>query len=507
MNIRDKIVEQRMRRIAARGRAQGLSLPSSRGLPLVSFAPAEDQPFVICEIKRHSPSKGAIDENLDPVRQAGLYLAGGACFLSVLTEEAYFHGSLADLMAVKKAYPQAAVLRKDFLLDAEDVEVSFRAGADAVLLIAAMLDTDALQKMYERALSLGMAALVEVHSAEDVRKVKKIGPPLMGVNSRNLETFTLDLLRPPVIRSLCDWPAKTVFESGITGQALARFAGSLGFDGILVGEAAVRSPAAVPALIQGLCEGKAAALRSAERGSCAGFFWNALSCRLGRPEALGGAFPLVKICGLTNLEDVRAADSLGADILGFVFAQSPRRAHADFAASLPKTRALKAGVIVPRETGGAIDPRIAGLVKSGALDVLQIHGPFEELAGSSGLLPGGIPAYGVLQPSGAEEAAALIREYQASGSAPRFLLDACAAGMAGGTGKTLSPEIPDAAALSGPLWLAGGITPGNVRDMIQRWKPELIDLSSGVEALPGKKDHAKLRELFRKVNPEGYIER
>jgi indole-3-glycerol phosphate synthase/phosphoribosylanthranilate isomerase len=504
MNIRDEIVEQRTQRISAQGRAQGLCLPSARALPRVSFAPAEDTPFVICEIKRRSPSKGAIDENLDPLTQAGLYLAGGARFLSVLTEEAYFHGSLADLIAVKKAYPQAAVLRKDFLLDVEDVEVSWKAGADAVLLIAAMLDTDVLQKMHERALRLGMAALVEVHSAEDVLKVKKIAPPLMGVNSRNLETFHLDLLRPPVIRSLCDWPAKSVFESGVTGQELARFAGSLGFDGILVGEAAVRRPAVVPSLIQGLCEGKAAAARRAPR---ADFFWSALSRRLGRRSAAGADTPLVKICGLTNPEDVHAADSLGADILGFVFAQSPRRTHADFAASLPKTRALKAGVIVPRETGGTIDPGIAGLVKSGALDVLQIHGNLEELAGSAGILPGGLPAYGVLQPRSAEEAAALIREYQASGSAPRFLLDARVPGLAGGTGKTLSPEIPDAAARAGPLWLAGGITPENVCDMIKRWRPELIDLSSGVEASPGKKDHAKLRELFKKVNPEGYIEK
>jgi indole-3-glycerol phosphate synthase/phosphoribosylanthranilate isomerase len=325
----------------------------------------------------------------------------------------------------------------------------------------------------------------------------------MGINSRNLETFAVDLLRPPAIRSLFDWPAKSVFESGIRGREGARFAGSLGFDGILVGEAAVRSPEAVPLLIQGFCEGKAAAAKNGAGGPGAAFFWDAVSRGPRRSPPAGGASTLVKICGLTNLRDVLAADSLGADILGFVFAQSPRRTHAEFVASLPKTRALKAGVIVPRETGGVIDPAIAGLVRSGALDVLQIHGKAGELAGSAGLLPGGVPAYGVLQPGGAEEAAALIEEYRASQSAPRFLLDARVPGMAGGTGKTLSPDILDAAAAADALWLAGGITPENVRDIMNRWKPELIDLSSGVEASPGKKDHDKLRELFKKVNSEG----
>ncbi|MDR1932382.1 MAG: bifunctional indole-3-glycerol phosphate synthase/phosphoribosylanthranilate isomerase [Spirochaetales bacterium] len=488
MNIRDEIVEQRKKRLWAQGHAQGLCLPSARELPLRPFGPEGEHPFVICEIKRRSPSKGAINEELDPVILAGRYIEGGAGFLSVLTEEAYFHGSLADLMAVKKARPEAAVLRKDFLLDEEDIDVSFRAGADAVLLIAAALEARSLRAMHERAASLGMAALVELHSPEDVEKVRDFKPPLTGVNSRSLETFTIDLLRPPLVRGLVDWPSRTVFESGVSGRAGACLAGSLGFDGILAGEALVRDPGAAAVLIQGFRDGRAAPFP----------FWNEIARRLGQRLASGRQTPLVKICGLTNTDDVLAADSLGADILGFVFAQSPRRTDSAFVSSLPETRALKAAVIVPSETNEKLFYEVAELVQRGKLDVIQMHGPADGPFYSRQALP----SYGVIQPGSAQETADLVRNYAAAGSSPRFLLDACLPGAAGGTGKRLSAEILDAAKTSGPLWIAGGIRPENVRDIIKRWKPELIDLCGGVEASPGKKDIAKMKALFESVRSE-----
>ncbi|MFW6261108.1 MAG: bifunctional indole-3-glycerol phosphate synthase/phosphoribosylanthranilate isomerase, partial [Spirochaetota bacterium] len=131
-SIRDEIVARRRARISAEGHALGADVPAERIAPLVRFLRA---PRLVCEIKRKSPSRGAIDAGLDPVELAGRYVSRGVRSVSVLTEEDFFAGSLADLMAVKRAHPNLAVLRKDFLVDEEDVEVSYRAGADAVLLI------------------------------------------------------------------------------------------------------------------------------------------------------------------------------------------------------------------------------------------------------------------------------------------------------------------------------------------------------------------------------------
>src|SRR4030042_575581 len=130
MNIRDRIAARRAERIAAEGHALGQAVPAARSALLIPFG---QSPFLIAEIKRRSPSRGDIAAQADPVRQAGVYREQGVRSVSVLTEEDHFSGSLANLMAVKRAFPDLAVLRKDFLLDEEDIEVSFRAGADAVL--------------------------------------------------------------------------------------------------------------------------------------------------------------------------------------------------------------------------------------------------------------------------------------------------------------------------------------------------------------------------------------
>jgi indole-3-glycerol phosphate synthase/phosphoribosylanthranilate isomerase len=147
-NIRDRIVARRRARLAAEGHALGVEVPHERDTLLVPFLVP---PGVICEVKRRSPSRGAIDQSLDPIALAGSYRSQGARSLSVLTEQDHFAGSLADLINIKRAYPDLAVLRKDFLVDCEDVEISYRAGADAVLLIASVLTADELTRLHARA--------------------------------------------------------------------------------------------------------------------------------------------------------------------------------------------------------------------------------------------------------------------------------------------------------------------------------------------------------------------
>jgi indole-3-glycerol phosphate synthase/phosphoribosylanthranilate isomerase len=202
MSLLAEIVARRRERVGREGSSLGASLPPRRRVPVVPFRPGSGAavarypgavarypgavarypgaPGLICEIKRRSPSRGGIAPGLDAVTQAGLYAAAGVRFLSVLTEEDHFDGSLADLVAVKERFPGLAVLRKDFLLDEADLEVSARAGADAVLLLAALHDGEALRRLCRRATELGLAALVEVHDLEEVRRAWAALPALTG---------------------------------------------------------------------------------------------------------------------------------------------------------------------------------------------------------------------------------------------------------------------------------------------------------------------------------------
>ncbi|PSL50500.1 indole-3-glycerol phosphate synthase [Salsuginibacillus halophilus] len=194
---------------------------------------------LIAEVKKASPSKGSLNENLDPVSQARLYEESGAQAVSVLTDETYFHGKRADLTAVKEAV-HLPVLRKDFILEEVQIEESARIGADAVLLIASALSPAKLKSLHEAAERFGMEALVEVHNAEELQEVlREFQPPLIGVNNRNLETFETSL---SVTEEVAPYVPEDVFlisESAIHTSDDAARAASAGAQGLLVGEALV----------------------------------------------------------------------------------------------------------------------------------------------------------------------------------------------------------------------------------------------------------------------------
>ena len=520
MNLRKDIVAHREQRIAKEGPELGSPVPDQRQVPLVPFV---SDPLVICEIKRRSPSRGAIDQGLDPVEQAGRYWKAGVRSCSVLTEEDHFSGSLRDLLAVKSAFPQMAVLRKDFLTSLEDVDVSYRAGADAILLIASVLEPSQLVAMAQRAEQLGMASLVEIHTYQELLSVRPLAPPLVGINCRDLETFELDPLVPAVLFQGLDWNPWVVYESGIFSGFQARWAKSLGFRGILVGESVVR----VPSLAQDLV----AAMGDKEhplvpRNSN---FWTMITRKLfylscapvdhgGEPPEYPG--PLVKICGITNREDGELATSLGADVLGFVFAPSPRRTTLEVLRELKDLPVLKVAVVVwgeaeeqawrqslnlsshhfsdqsrnqsPDQTIDleVIDPEIAQAFREGLLDCIQLHGT--ETPEFCHNLP--VPWYKALRPqvSGTWEQSQTFRS-------PRVLIDGFDRQAAGGTGKRVNPEIVKE--YSRPaLWLAGGLDSENIRHVVTEFRPELVDLSSGIESSPGKKDPEKLRAFFAEIN-------
>lgn len=200
----------------------------------------EHSPALIAEVKRASPSAGEIAATVDPVAQAVAYAAGGAAVISVLTEPRHFHGSLADLEAVRIAV-QVPVLRKDFLVHPAQVIEARARGADAVLLITASLTDDELTAMLAVARDLGMGALVETHTEDELDRALASGAEVVGVNARDLETLEVDVERALERVSRIPSDRVAVFESGVKTRADVRAAVEAGASAILVGEALMRA--------------------------------------------------------------------------------------------------------------------------------------------------------------------------------------------------------------------------------------------------------------------------
>jgi indole-3-glycerol phosphate synthase len=201
----------------------------------------DDRINIIAEFKRASPSKGVINDAIDIVETARAYETGGAVAISVLTEEDRFKGSLEDLKTVRQAV-DLPVLRKDFILDEFQIYEAAEAGADVILLIAAMLTDENLEKF--RALAedeLGLDALTEVHTLEELERVKKTRARLIGVNNRDLHSFrvTLDVSRELIRHAPAD--ALMISESGLSAREDLLELKALGFRGFLIGETLMRS--------------------------------------------------------------------------------------------------------------------------------------------------------------------------------------------------------------------------------------------------------------------------
>jgi len=203
---------------------------------------------VIAEIKRASPSKGTIAKEFDHRQLASEFEKGGACALSVLTDERYFQGDPRFIREVKSV-SSLPVLRKDFILDEYQVYESRALGADAILLIVRALEEETLKKLLNSATELGLGALVEVHDAGDLECVNRIRPDVVGVNNRDLSDFSVSLDRSVELRGRIKGDCITVSESGIsTRDDIARLQ-KAGFDAFLVGEALMASTDRVKTLL------------------------------------------------------------------------------------------------------------------------------------------------------------------------------------------------------------------------------------------------------------------
>jgi indole-3-glycerol phosphate synthase len=268
MTILDTIVEQKKievaklpERLIATGdlRDAMLERGERRDFFVALQQPRAGDIALIAEVKKASPSKGVICENFDPVRIAKEYEAAGASCLSVLTDEKFFQGSLDYLRQIRAAV-QLPLLRKDFIIDERQILEAIEWGADAILLIVAILDDARLKKFHDLASEAGLAVLVEVHDEAELDRALAIGAQLIGVNNRDLKTFTVDLatterlaaklFQPPAPRP--QTPKLLVAESGIFTRADVERLKRCGSGAILVGESLMRGgdiPARVRALI------------------------------------------------------------------------------------------------------------------------------------------------------------------------------------------------------------------------------------------------------------------
>jgi indole-3-glycerol phosphate synthase/phosphoribosylanthranilate isomerase/anthranilate synthase/indole-3-glycerol phosphate synthase/phosphoribosylanthranilate isomerase len=444
-------------------RQQALAQPRPRNL-LAAFEP-RTQVHLIAEVKRASPSKGILAPHLEPVEQARIYAANGAAAISVLTEPHFFLGSPEYLTAIKQTV-DLPVLRKDFLFDDYQVYEARAWGADAILLICAILDDQQLRHLLGLAESLGMHCLVETHSKDEAHRAVAAGAHIIGVNSRDLMTFQM---HPNLIRDLRrELPANCVViaESGIHTEADARALARYDVQGMLVGESLVTS------------DDVAGQMRMLLRGA--------------------NQETQIKICGLREAEHIDAVITAGADLLGLLFYPPSHRAITPAQASA----ALEASSYHKCKLDDKATPDLVGLfvneeadyineVAEGlGLQFVQLHGKESPEFCQRIKRP-------VIKALHMESSAdlGLIETYQQV--AWRLLVDTPSAGW-GGSGTIHDWQLAQQAARQTRLVLAGGLTPANVGEALQRVQPWGVDVSTGVETNK-QKDTTKIRDFVRAV--------
>jgi indole-3-glycerol phosphate synthase/phosphoribosylanthranilate isomerase len=362
---------------------------------------------------------GDLRPDADPAEVAAAYAGAGAAAVSVLVDAERFGGSWDDLRAARDA-TNVPLLAKGFFSEADDVSTAVAAGADALLLLLRDLDDTACARLMAAAAAAGIDAFVEAHDAAELGRALALGADPIGVNARDLSTFAID--RASQLRLVGEARAAApdrvvVAESGIWNRAQGAEAELAGADAILVGSSLMKAPDPAARLAELL------------------------------------ARPLVKVCGLTRAEDVAVAAEAGADLAGFILAETPRRAPDVL--PVPDTM-LSVAVFV----GQAVET---------AADLVQLHA--EENGHRS-------------------REATLLRE----GSPVADVLDLPWLGE-----DDEHWTAAAARARAGRVVLAGGLGPGNVRAAIDAVGPWCVDAARSLEASPGIKDPEKVRAFVEAV--------
>lgn len=401
---------------------------------------------LIAEVKHKSPSNPDFRMDVAPGRLAAVYKRHGASALSIVTDEANFGTSLADIDSLHEAV-DLPVIAKDFIIDPVQIRAAWAAGTDAVLLIARMLDRTLMERLMEVTTSLGLSALVECHDEADIEMAVAVGARLIGVNNRNLATLTTDLQHGGQLLPLIPTGVTRVSESGLNFRSDIETMADLGADAFLVGHAL---------------------LLSGDPGRKVG----ELTGRL--PE--DGT--RVKVCGITNVEDAVAAS--GADVLGVIFAESPRKVDAGRALGIrravPDVRLC--GVFMDQD-----EDEVCAMALEVELDLIQLHGSESpEYCREVGVRTG-LPIIKALRPN--ELSTEFLNAYE---SVAYFLVD-LPKGPPGGPGPEAAVKAAETIRQAGrEVFLAGSLNPENVGPAIAAAQPFAVDVSSGVEKSPGIKD-------------------
>jgi indole-3-glycerol phosphate synthase/phosphoribosylanthranilate isomerase len=326
-----------------------------------------------------------------------------------------------------------------------------------------MLGGAELAEFHAEARELGLSALVECHDEDDIAKALAAGAGIVGINNRNLATLTTDLGRTPrLLKAIPDGVIR-VCESGISRRAQIREFAALGADAFLVGHAL---------------------LQAADPG-------RKLRQLLGAESETGRR---IKVCGLTRVDDARLAHELGADLLGLIFAESPRRVDQDRALEIRKAlpRARLCGVFVDEDI-----ETTARLAADCDLDLLQLHGDESPAHCRQLRRRAGLPLIKALRVD--QVAAGTVAEYDAVAA---FLVDLPKPGNGSGVDAVFDPALLVAAdiltAAGGEVLLAGGLEPGHLAPMLVRRNLGL-DVCRGVEATPGRKDPRRLQNFLTEV--------
>lgn len=245
----EEIVHRSQEELKARKKRLPLTdvrrLAKARPPPLdLATALRGDSVRLIAEVKKASPSRGVIREDFNPVAIAGTYAAGGAAAISVLTEAHFFQGSLEYLRDIRNALGEnrPPLLRKDFIFDPYQVYESLAYGADSLLLIAAILTPEMLVALCALSCELGLSCLVEVHNESDLETALESGAGIIGINNRDLNTFTVDLATTERLRPLIPADRIVISESGIGNRDDIDNLRRLGVDAVLIGEALMAAP-------------------------------------------------------------------------------------------------------------------------------------------------------------------------------------------------------------------------------------------------------------------------
>jgi len=482
--------------------------------PIIPFVPrlaSGSNPALMAEIKRASPSKGAISMSTNAAQQALTYALAGASVISVLTEPKWFKGSLLDMRLARQAVDhlpnRPAILRKDFILDEYQIMEARLHGADTVLLIVAMLPPARLSALITYARSLSMEPLVEVNSAEEMSAALDLGAKVIGVNNRNLHNFQVDMQTTTRLADMCKGKGVIICAlSGITSRQDVTQYMEQGVRAVLVGESLMR--AAQPDV----------------------FIRELLDLPTPEPTEGVSTVPRVKICGLRSAEDALLAAEAGADLIGMIFAPKSKRAvginsaleivtairtyrSENANASPPASKSINLPWFTRHSRTIPGKPLTVGVFQNQPLeevlqiahvtqlDLVQLHG--SEPLQWAAQIP--LPVIRVFH-AREHDTVESLRDISRPGLHEFVLLDAVKPGEAfsGGSGSVVNLDLAKGVIGAGecgspsarlPIILAGGLSAENIAQVVKEVKPWAVDVSSGVET-NGKKDPTKIQQFI-----------